>query len=117
LPKAAKPKGKKPRKVPLRMCVGCREMKPKASLLRVVRAQDGAVSWDPKGKAPGRGAYVCRDAACFKRAVKQKQLERALDHAIDPAVFEALLAQLPGLPPAPKEPAEADAGNEVAQDG
>ena len=53
----------KPKKTPMRMCVGCREMKPKRELIRVVRSPDGAVSLDPVGKKPGRGAYVCRSEA------------------------------------------------------
>ncbi len=69
----------KPKKIPMRMCVGCREMKPKRELIRVVRAPDGQVSIDLKGKAPGRGAYVCRSQACLARAIKQKQLERQLE--------------------------------------
>lgn len=68
----------KPKKIPLRMCVGCREMKPKRELIRVVRSPEGEVSIDPVGKKPGRGAYVCRQEACLKRAIKQKQLERQL---------------------------------------
>ena len=84
----------KPRKIPMRMCVGCREMKPKRELLRIVKNQAGEVSWDPVGKAPGRGAYICPAHACFTRAVKTKQLERALEHAIEPAVFDQLLAEI-----------------------
>ncbi len=53
----------KPKKTPMRMCVGCREMKPKTELIRVVRSPEGAVSLDPTGKKPGRGAYLCRNAA------------------------------------------------------
>ena len=64
----------KPKKIPLRMCVGCRESKPKRELIRVVRAPDGTLSMDPVGKKPGRGAYVCRQEACLTRAIKQKQL-------------------------------------------
>ena len=66
----------KPRKIPMRMCVGCREMKEKKELIRVVRSPEGEVSLDPVGKKPGRGAYVCRNADCLKRAIRQKQLER-----------------------------------------
>ena len=69
----------RPKKIPLRMCVGCREMKPKAELIRVVRSPEGEVTLDPVGKKPGRGAYVCRSAACLQRAIKQKQLERQLE--------------------------------------
>jgi predicted RNA-binding protein YlxR (DUF448 family) len=65
-------------------------MKPKKELVRVVKSPLGAVSLDRIGKMPGRGAYVCRDAACLARAQKQRQLERALDTPIDAAVFESL---------------------------
>ena len=80
----------KTRKTPIRMCVGCREMKEKREMIRVVRSPEGDVSLDPVGKKPGRGAYVCRDAACLKRAIKQKQLERQLDIALTEEVSRAL---------------------------
>ena len=84
----------KPRKIPMRMCVGCREMKPKMTLLRVVKPQDGDAHIDRTGKAPGRGAYVCDDPECLKKARKSRALERALECAIESAVFEALEAQM-----------------------
>ena len=87
----------KPKKIPLRMCVGCREMRPKASLIRVVRSPEGVISLDPGGRKPGRGAYVCRDAACLQRAIKQKQLERQLETALTPETAEALRATLADL--------------------
>ena len=83
----------KKRKIPMRMCVGCREMKPKAELMRVVKPQDGDPAIDRTGKAPGRGAYVCERAECLKRAQKTRALERALDAKIDDAVFEQLAVQ------------------------
>ena len=86
----------KPRKIPMRMCVGCREMKPKASLLRVVKPQDGDAHIDFGGRAPGRGAYVCPDVACLKKARKSKALERALETAIPEEVYDALEAQMGG---------------------
>ncbi len=73
----------KPRKIPMRMCVGCREMKPKKELLRVVRSPEGEVSLDTTGKKAGRGAYVCYNAECLKRALKQRQLDRALETHLD----------------------------------
>ena len=82
------------KKIPMRMCVGCREMKPKKELLRVVRSPEGEVSIDPGGKKSGRGAYVCPEDACLNRAVKQRQLERALERAISPEVFEQLRRQI-----------------------
>ena len=84
----------KTRKTPMRMCVGCREMKEKRELLRVVRSPEGIVSIDHKGKAPGRGAYICKSEACLTRAVKQKRLERALETRIDDSVFERLAEEI-----------------------
>jgi predicted RNA-binding protein YlxR (DUF448 family) len=69
-------------------------MRPKKELLRVVRAPDGAVSLDFKGKAPGRGAYVCRDAACLKRAIKARALSRAFGVEIPPEVNAELERQM-----------------------
>ena len=84
----------KPRKVPMRMCVGCREMKPKMTLLRVVKPQEGDAHIDRTGKAPGRGAYVCDDPECLKKARKSRALERALECSIAGDVFDALEAQM-----------------------
>ena len=84
----------KTRKSPMRMCVGCREMKEKRSLLRVVKSPEGAISFDRVGKAPGRGAYVCKSKACLERAVKARQLERALETRIDEAVFAQLMEEI-----------------------
>ena len=69
----------KPKKIPMRMCVGCREMKPKRELLRAVRSPEGQVSLDTTGKKPGRGAYCCFNAECLRRALKQGQLDRQLE--------------------------------------
>lgn len=87
----------KPRKIPMRMCVGCREMKPKKELLRVVRSPEGTVSIDTTGKKPGRGAYCCFDAACLKRALKQGQLERQLEVKFAPEIQEQLMEALQNL--------------------
>ena len=86
----------KPRKIPPRQCGGCREMKDKKELLRVVRTPDGEILLDGRGKASGRGAYVCPDVACLKKARKSRALERALDTAIPEAVYDALEAQMEG---------------------
>ena len=80
----------KPRKIPMRMCVGCREMKPKKELLRVVRTPEGSILVDLTGKKSGRGAYICPASACLGRARKQRQLERVLECPIDAAAYEAL---------------------------
>ena len=87
----------KPKKIPMRMCVGCRESKPKRELIRVVRAPDGTVSMDPGGKKPGRGAYVCRQESCLMRAIRQKQLERQLEVQLTDDVAEALRQELAQL--------------------
>ena len=84
----------KPRKIPMRMCVGCREMKPKATLLRVVKPQEGDAHIDRTGKAQGRGAYVCESIECLKKAQKARALDRALETKIDEAVFMALENQI-----------------------
>ena len=70
------------KKIPMRQCLGCREQKPKKELIRVVRSPEGAISLDFRGKANGRGAYVCPDPACLKKAIKAKAMERAPDTAI-----------------------------------
>ena len=87
----------KPRKIPMRMCVGCREMKPKIELIRVVKPQEGDAGIDRTGKAQGRGAYVCRDIECLRKAKKSRALERALEAPIDEAVFAQLEAQIGAL--------------------
>ena len=84
----------KTRKIPMRMCVGCREMKEKRSLMRIVKSPDGVISFDRVGKAPGRGAYVCRSKECLDRAVRQRQLERALETKIDEQVFAQLMEEI-----------------------
>ena len=86
----------KPRKIPMRMCVGCREMKPKLSLLKVVRPKEGDAHIDRVGKAPGRGAYVCPNIECLRKAQKTRALERALDTKIEEGVFLALEADILG---------------------
>lgn len=83
-----------PKKIPMRMCVGCREMKEKRALIRVVRSPEGEVSLDFKGKKPGRGAYVCRDPECLKRARKSRALEHAFEAQLPAEVYEALEAQM-----------------------
>ena len=85
-----------PKKIPLRQCVGCREMKDKKSLLRVVKSPEGVVSLDFVGKKPGRGAYVCHDVECLNKARKSRALERAFRTAITPEVYDAMEAELEG---------------------
>lgn len=82
------------RKIPLRRCNGCGESKPKKELVRVVRAQDGAVSLDLTGKKPGRGAYVCPSAACLAKARKARRIERALEVSIPDEIYAAMEAEI-----------------------
>ena len=78
------------KKIPQRQCMGCRERKEKRELIRVVRAPDGGVSLDFRGKAPGRGAYICPDMACLKKAIRSKALERSLEVAIPEEIYARL---------------------------
>ena len=83
-----------PKKIPMRQCVGCREMKEKKSLIRVVKSPEGQVSLDFRGKLPGRGAYVCPNPECLKRARKSRALERAFSSPLPPEVWEELEGQM-----------------------
>ncbi len=78
----------KKRKVPMRMCIGCKEMKPKKDLLRIVQPKDGEQSADPSGKAQGRGAYICKDMECLQRAMKNKAIK------LSPDVVKALQEEI-----------------------
>ena len=84
----------KPKKIPQRQCVGCRTMKDKKELIRVVRSAEGVISLDTTGKKPGRGAYLCPDGECLKKARKSRALERAFDTAIPPEVYDALAQEM-----------------------
>lgn len=87
-----------PKKIPMRQCLGCREMKPKMELIRVVRSPEGAVSLDFKGKLPGRGAYVCPNPACLAKARKSRALERAFSAPLPDQVWAALEEQMKEVP-------------------
>ena len=78
------------KKVPLRKCVGCCEMKPKKELVRVVRSPEGEISLDLTSRKPGRGAYVCHDPECLAKARKKKQLERAFQGKIPDEVYDCM---------------------------
>lgn len=85
----------KVKKVPMRMCLGCQEMKPKKELIRIVRrAQDSLVQIDPTGKVAGRGAYICRDVNCLEKAFKLKRLEKALEVPISQEIYEQLKREI-----------------------
>ena len=85
------------RKIPLRKCLGCGEMKPKKELIRVVCTAEKAVVLDPTGRSNGRGAYVCRSAECFAKARKAKRFERAFECRIPEEVFETIETELKTL--------------------
>ena len=78
------------KKIPQRQCMGCRERKAKKELIRVVRGVDGTVSLDFSGKAPGRGAYLCPDPECLKKAIRSKALIRSLETEIPQEVYDRL---------------------------
>lgn len=82
------------KKIPMRQCMGCRERRPKKELIRVVRSPEGTVSLDFKGKAPGRGTYLCPDPNCLKKAVRSKSLERNLETPIPEEVLDRLSQEM-----------------------
>jgi len=84
----------KPKKIPQRQCVGCRTMRDKRDLLRIVKAPDGTISLDTTGKKSGRGAYVCHDPECLKKARKSRALERTFEVTIPDPVYDALEEQM-----------------------
>jgi len=89
----------KPKKIPMRMCVACREMKPKRDLLRVVvpaASESNEALYDPRGKLSGRGAYICRSEACLKKAVKTRALERTLECVLPEDTLLALEKEASG---------------------
>ena len=78
------------KKIPMRKCVGCGEMKPKKELMRILRTPDGEFMPDTTGKNIGRGAYICYSKECFQKAVKNKGLERSFKQAIPQEVYDRL---------------------------
>lgn len=87
----------KQKKVPLRMCLGCQEMKPKRELIRIVKNKENEISVDATGKKQGRGAYICKSPECFEKARKGKRLEKAFETKIDEDIYEMLKQQLEGM--------------------
>ena len=85
------------KKIPMRKCVGCQEMKEKKSLIRVVKTAEGDIILDDTGKKNGRGAYLCRSMDCLEKAVKNKGLERSLKVKIPSEVYDALREELKWL--------------------
>lgn len=84
----------KVKKIPQRQCLGCNEHKPKKELLRVVRSPEGEISLDFTGKKSGRGAYICRDVRCLKKARKSKRIERSLECQIPDEVYDLMESEL-----------------------
>ena len=82
------------KKIPQRQCMGCRERKSKREMIRVVRGTDGTVNLDFSGKAPGRGAYICPNPECLKKALRSKSLDRSLETTIPEEVYERLSKEM-----------------------
>ena len=82
------------KKVPVRQCLGCNEHKPKAELIRVVRDPEGCISLDTRGKKSGRGAYICRNVSCLKKARRSKRIDRSLDVTIPEEVYDRMEREL-----------------------
>ncbi|WP_294752320.1 YlxR family protein [uncultured Ruminococcus sp.] len=84
----------KPKKIPMRMCLGCNEMKPQMELIRVVKSPEGEISLDFKGKAAGRGAYICRSTECLEKARKARRFEKSFSCRIEESVYEVMMDEL-----------------------
>ena len=82
------------RKIPMRMCTSCREMKPKMELVRVVKTPEGEIKLDLTGKLNGRGAYICKSTECLKKAQKSNAIGRALDTNVSAEIYDALGEEL-----------------------
>ncbi|MEX2105034.1 MAG: YlxR family protein [Bacilli bacterium] len=85
------------KKIPLRKCIACQEMKSKKELIRIVRTPDQEVLIDPTGKKSGRGAYLCNNEGCFQLSIKKKALSRALSVEISEDVYNQLAARFAGV--------------------
>ena len=86
----------KEKKVPQRQCLGCRQMRDKKSLIRVVKSPEGAISLDFGGRANGRGAYVCNDVECIKKLKKGKMLNRAFSCQVSDETYDAIMEEFLG---------------------
>ena len=87
----------KPKKTPLRRCVGCYEMKDKRELLRVVKEEGGRIFIDTTGKANGRGAYICKDVACFETARKKGGFARSFKCSVENEIYDKLKEEIENL--------------------
>ena len=84
------------KKIPQRQCMGCRERKAKKAMIRVVRCTDGSVSLDFSGKLNGRGAYICPNPDCLKKALRSKALDRSLETEIPETIYDRLAKEMEG---------------------
>lgn len=84
----------KTKKIPMRMCIGCGEMKPKKELIRVVKSKEGEISLDLTGKKSGRGAYICKDLKCFKQARKSRRFEHSFSCQISEEIYDGMEREL-----------------------
>ncbi len=82
------------KKIPMRMCLGCNEMKPKKEMIRVVKSSEGDISLDFTGKKSGRGAYICKNTECFQSARKARRFEKSFSCKIDNEVYEEMENEL-----------------------
>ena len=82
------------KRIPQRQCMGCRERKNKRDMIRVVRTPEGTVSLDFSGKLNGRGAYICPDPECLKKAIRSKSLDRSLEVTIPQEVYDRLQKEM-----------------------
>ena len=82
------------KQIPLRQCIGCREMKAKSELVRIIKTPEGEVCLDKTGRMNGRGAYICLNKDCYKRAVKSKGIEKSLKMAIPEDIYDAIGKEL-----------------------
>lgn len=85
------------KKIPMRQCVGCKEMKPKRELIRVIRTLDDEIFVDATGKKNGRGAYICQNRECLDKAVKNKGLERSLKIAVPQEIYADFEKEMEGI--------------------
>ena len=82
------------KQIPLRQCIGCRQMKAKSELVRIIKTPDNEICLDKTGKMNGRGAYICLDNNCYNKAVKTKGIEKSLKMAIPEDIYEAIGKEL-----------------------
>ena len=85
------------KKVPMRMCTGCREMKPKKELVRIVKTPEGEIKLDATGKLNGRGAYICKDENCLLKAQKSNAIARAFEMSVSGEIYALLEKELKGI--------------------